>query len=122
MKVLALWLVLLALTAPAWAQTTIIYSRADAAQAQRAYQLLQTCSVPFMDTDLRPGSPWRSTMVLAICHSRTVLLVWSKRAAASTEVARELQAAQMCAVPVVPLLLDSTPLPADVTLQGADWR
>ena len=37
-------------------------------------------------------------------------------------VAREIQTAMLCGVPVVPVLLDGAPLPSDVTLQGIDWR
>ncbi|MBN8492515.1 MAG: toll/interleukin-1 receptor domain-containing protein, partial [Burkholderiales bacterium] len=72
---------------------------------------------------LPPGVPWRPVLELLICRADRVLLVWSRRAAASTEVARELQTARLCGVPVVPVLLDSTPLPADVgQIHAVDWR
>ena len=107
---------------PAEAQTAIIYSRADAEQAQRAYRLARLYDTPLIDTDIRPGMPWREAMMLAICNSRAVLLIWSARSAASAEVAIELQAAGMCGIPVVPILIDDTPLPSAITLQGIDWR
>jgi hypothetical protein len=52
-----------------------------------------------------------------------VLLLWSASAAASVEVAREIQTAVLCSVPLVPVLLDGTPLPGDVqAVQAIDWR
>ena len=115
--------ILLLAAQTAWAQTTIVYSRADASTAQRAYRLAAVYDTVAMDSALRPGIPWRPAMLLAICHSQRVLLLWSRRAAASVEVAREIQAAALCGVPVVPVLLDSTRLPDDVgQLQAVDWR
>jgi hypothetical protein len=114
---------LLLIALPAWAQTTVIYSRADTAQAQRAYRLARLYEPVLIDVHLLPGVPWRAVIAHGICSSRVVLLLWSRRAAASTEVAREIQLAQSCAVPVVPVLLDTTPLPADVgQRQAIDWR
>lgn len=116
-------LALALLCAPAWPQTAVIYSRADAAQARRAASLVRLYDPVLIDVALPPGVPWRSVMAAGICASERVLLVWSRRAATSSEVAREIQTAQMCLVPVVPVLLDSTPLPSDVSqLQAVDWR
>ena len=114
---------LLAVALPALAQTTIIYSRADTAQAVKAQRLVRMFDLVVIDRDIPAGVPWRQVIELAICKSDRVLLLWSRRAAASAEVAREIQTARLCGVPVVPVLLDSTPLPADVgQLQGVDWR
>lgn len=119
----ALTIALALLCGQALAQTTVIYSRADAAQAQRAARLARLYEPVLLDTWLPPGAPWRTQVAAGICGSRVVLLVWSKRAAASTEVAREIQTAMLCAVPVVPVLLDATPLPSDVGHRnGVDWR
>ena len=105
------------------AQTVIVYSRLDAPQAVRAQRLARLYDHVLIDTDLAPGVPWRHALELGICTSDRVLLLWSRRAAASAEVAREIQTARMCGVPVVPVLLDSTPLPSDVgQLQAIDWR
>ena len=66
---------------------------------------------------------WRAVVYSGICSSRYVLLLWSASAAASVEVAREIQTAVLCSVPLVPLLLDGTPLPGDVgQVQAIDWR
>lgn len=116
-------LVLLLCAGPALAQTTVIYSRLDAAQAQRVARLAGLYGPVLIDTALPPGTPWRTVMAAGVCGARVVLLVWSARAAASVELARELQTAQLCQVQVVPVLLDSTPLPCDVgRLQAVDWR
>ena len=105
------------------AQTVIVYSRLDAPHAARAQRLARLYDHVLIDTDLAPGVPWRPALERAICASGRVLLLWSRRAAASAEVAREIQTARMCGVPVVPVLLDSTPLPSDVgQLQAIDWR
>ena len=105
------------------AQTVIVYSRLDAPHAARAQRLARLYDHVLIDTDLAPGVPWRPALERGICASGRVLLLWSRRAAASAEVAREIQTARMCGVPVVPVLLDSTPLPSDVgQLQAVDWR
>lgn len=105
------------------AQTVIVYSRLDAPQAARAQRLARLFDQVLIDTDLPPGVPWRPALELGICRSDRVLLMWSRRAAASAEVAREIQTARLCGVPVVPVLLDATPLPSDVgRLQAIDWR
>ena len=54
---------------------------------------------------------------------QTVLVLWSARAASSVEVAGELATARGCSALVVPVLLDSTALPAGLAgVQGVDWR
>lgn len=105
------------------AQTVIVYSRLDAPQAVRAQRLARLYDQVLIDIDLAPGVPWRPALERGICASDRVLLLWSRRAAASAEVAREIQTARLCGVPVVPVLLDGTPLPSDVgQLQAVDWR
>ena len=62
-------------------------------------------------------------MAGAICGASRVLLVWSRQAAESAEVRREIDTALVCRVSVVPVLLDSTPLPGLVAdVQAVDWR
>ena len=106
-----------------FAQTAVLYSRADAAHAQRAARLASLFDQVRIDTELRPGVPWRDALAAGICSAQRVLLVWSASAAASVEVAREIAIARRCRVPVVPVLIDSAPLPDDVSqLQAVDWR
>lgn len=120
MRAAALLLALLA--SPVWPQTAVIYSRADAVQAHRVASVAGLYDKVLIDTALPPGAPWRDVVAAGICASKRVLLLWSRRAAKSPEVAREIQTARLCGVPVVPVLLDGAPLPGDVTLHGIDWR
>ena len=114
---------LLLLATPAGAQTEVIYSRADIAQAHRAENLASAFGPALTDRSLPAGAPWRQTIAAAICGADRVLLVWSERAAASVELRREIDTALVCRIPIVPLLLDSTPLPGLVgDVQAVDWR
>lgn len=116
-------LLALLLCGQAAAQTTVIYSRADAAQAKRAASLALVYGPVLIDTAIPPGAPWREIVAVGICKSKSVLLLWSRRSASSVEVAREIQTAQLCGVPVIPVLLDSSPLPNDISqVQAVDWR
>jgi hypothetical protein len=122
-RLLLALLLALMLGGHAGAQTTVIYSRADAVHAERAARLARVFGPVIIDTALPPGVPWRTAIAAGICSSAVVLLIWSRRAAASTEVAREIATAQACRVPVLPVLLDSAPLPDDIgRVQGVDWR
>lgn len=114
---------LLLLAGAAQAQTVVIYSRADSAQADRAHALASVYGPALIDRQLQPGVPWRATIAGQICAADRILLVWSASAAASAEVRREIDTALMCRVAVVPVLLDSTPLPGLVAdVQAVDWR
>ena len=113
----------LLLALPAHAQTVVVYSRADSAQAHRAQQLAAVYGQALIDRQLQPGVPWRASIAAGICSAERVLLLWSERAAASAEVRREIDTALVCRVPVVPVLIDSTPLPGLVAdVQAVDWR
>ena len=113
----------LLLALPAEAQTVVIYSRLDAPAAQRAQALAAVYDQAVIDRQVQPGAHWRQAMAGAICGAGRVLLVWSQHAAESVEVRREIDTALVCRVPVVPVLLDSTPLPGLVAdVQAVDWR
>jgi hypothetical protein len=114
---------LLLLAGAAQAQTVVIYSRADADQAHRAQQLAAVYGSALIDRHLQPGQPWRATIAGQLCSADRVLLVWSASAAASGEVRREIDTALQCRRPIVPVLIDSTPLPGLVAdVQAVDWR
>ena len=116
-------LLLALLCGGAQAQTVILYSRADSAQAHRAQQLAAIYGPALIDRQLQPGVPWRASIAAGICSAERVLLLWSERAAASVEVTREIHTALVCRVPVVPVLLDATPLPGLVAdVHAVDWR
>lgn len=107
----------------AQAQAVIIYSRFDAAAAQRVRSVATLYEPVMMDRDMPAGATWRSTMAAALCSARVVLLVWSARAAASPEVGAEWRIAAACGRRIVPVLLDDTPLPPEAsTVNGIDWR
>lgn len=114
----------LALTGtPAVADTVVLYSRADSVAAQRAHALAAVYDRAVIDRQVQPGAHWRQAMAGAICGASRVLLVWSRHAADSAEVRREIDTALVCRVNVVPVLLDSTPLPGLVAdVQAVDWR
>ena len=116
------WL-LLAAALPVCSHTVVLYSRADAEQAGRVHALAQAFGPALIDRQLPAGAAWRAAIAAAICGADKALLVWSARAAQSVEVRRELDTALACHVLVVPVLLDSTPLPGLVgDTQGVDWR
>jgi len=115
--------VAIAVAFPAWSQTVVLYSRADAKRADQVHAMASAFGPSLIDRDLPPGVAWRPTIAAAICGASAVFVVWSERAAASVEVRREIDTALVCRVPVVPVLLDGTPLPgllADVN--AVDWR
>lgn len=113
----------LLLACQAQAQTVVIYARADAAQAQRARDLASTYGPTIIDRDLTPGVAWRPAMASAICAADVVLLVWSARAAASSELRREIDAALVCRRAIIPVMLDSTALPGMIAdINAVDWR
>ena len=111
------------LTMPAWAQTVILYSRADQVHAQRVYGLAATFDAVVIDASLRPGEAWRPAIAEAIMRARVVLILWSKHAASSAEVGTESRLALASQARVVPVLLDDTPLPGGLSERhGVDWR
>lgn len=112
---------LLALPAQAW--TVVLYARADGAQAERVRRLVALADQVVIDRELRAGAPWRQAMAQAIVGARLVLVVWSRRSAASPEVGAEWRMAAAAGVPVVAVLLDATPLPPELAArQAVDWR
>jgi hypothetical protein len=111
------------LAAPALAQSVVLYSRADTAQALHAQRLAAVFGPALMDLQMVPGVDWREAMAGAICTAPVVLLIWSARARASAEVEREVHTAMQCRRLIVPVLLDDTPLPGLVAdTQAVDWR
>lgn len=116
-------LVALLLAGQAMAQTVVIYSRADSVQAHRAHALASALGPALIDRQMSPGVAWRHTIAAAICKADRVLLIWSERAAASSEVRREIDAALMCRVLIQPVLLDATPLPGLLSdINAVEWR
>lgn len=119
--VLALCLVLAA--GPVEALTVLLYARADAAEAERVRRLARAFDRVWIDRDLAPGTPWRPAIGRRICSADRVLVLWSAYAAASVEVGAEWRHAAACGRRLVPVMLDSTPMPAELgARQAVDWR
>lgn len=119
--VLALCLVLAA--GPVEALTVLLYARADAAEAERVRRLASAFDRVWIDRDLAPGTPWRPAIGRRICSADRVLVLWSAYAAASVEVGAEWRHAAACGRRLVPVMLDSTPMPAELAgRQAVDWR
>ncbi len=108
------------------ADSLILYSRHDteAMQRQRA-ELILAGETVHVDRDLEPGALWRVEIARLMCDGpvRTVWVLWSKNAEASLELAAEWRVALACAARVVPVLLDDTPMPAELGARhGLDRR
>ena len=91
----------------------ISYSRSDlAAVAGLKRQLDKRGLHVFLDIDsLRAGEDWPPQLGRAIQKSRMMVLCWSTQAAVSDWVKAEFKHSLSSPVPVLPWLLDSTPLP-----------
>ena len=116
-------LAVLLLACSAQAQTVIVYSHHDAAQARRAHDLVRATGPVWWDADLSPGQQWRPAIADRICSARLVLVLWSAQAAQSAEVGAEWRHALACRRRVVPVMLDEAPLPGELAVrQAVDWR
>ena len=89
------------------------YARTELAYARLAAALLSAGGARvFLDvSDLEYGLDWRKQVFTAISKADRVLLLWSARSALSRWVLLEIQYAMKLKKMVVPILLDSTPVP-----------
>jgi TIR domain len=92
----------------------VSYSHLDKLLVDPIVRLLQ--AVPggsvFQDCiSIPPGQKWRPIIMAALLEARRVLVFWCAHANSSAEVAREYTDAIERGKAVVPVLLDSTPLP-----------
>jgi hypothetical protein len=116
-------LVLAVAACAASAQTVIVYARADAVAADRVRRLTAAYDPVLMDVDLPAGILWRPALALALAQVQTVIVVWSARAAQSSEVGAEWRHAVASGVRVIPIMLDDTPMPGELgARQAIDWR
>ena len=78
----------------------------------------------FYDVDsITPGKKWREERDEALTHADLVLVFWCFHSSESDEVQYEYQAAISAKKDLLPLLLDATPLPADLReFQWIDFR
>ena len=93
----------------------ISYSRRDSELVTRLYDDLQAQGLPvWMDRNaIEAGTLWRSSIVAGIQDCHVFLLVVSAASQQSRNVAKELALAESNDKPILPLLIDETPIQAD---------
>jgi len=96
------------------------YARADAGRVQPMLDQLRSRGYRvFFDVEsIDPGQLWKKRLDRSIRASRTLVLCWSENARGSDFITFEYSRAEALGKPVFPWLLDGTPLPAMLELQG----
>ena len=96
------------------------YSRADAERVKPLRDEFRRMGyrVFFDVQSIDPGERWKTRLDRAIRASRTLVLCWSEHTRGSDFVTFEYSRAEALHKPVFPWLLDATPLPAMLEIQG----
>lgn len=96
------------------------YSRADTERVAPLLDELRRMgySVFFDTQSIDPGEQWKRRLERSIRVSRTLVLCWSEHTRGSDYITFEYSRAEALHKPVPPWLLDSTPLPAMLEVQG----
>ena len=96
------------------------YSRADTERIRPLVDALRSegYRVFFDVQSIDPGQEWKKRLDRSIRGSRTLILCWSANAHGSDYITFEYSRAQALHKPVFPWLLDKTPLPAMLEIQG----
>jgi hypothetical protein len=106
----------------AWTRFDVFlsYSRKDAERVKPLLDGLRRLGyrVFFDVQSIDPGQPWKRRLERSIRASRTLILCWSEEARKSDYITFEYSRAEALHKPVFPWLLDKTPLPAMLELQG----
>jgi hypothetical protein len=91
------------------------YRRADVGVARAIHRLLGAFGQNvFLDVANIPlGQPWEATIDQAMSTSRTLVILWSRNAANSSEMRRE-WGARPADCRMIPVRLDGSPLPAEL--------
>ena len=103
----------------------VSYSHADASLVAPLVKLLRVNkSLVFQDIEgIQPGERWRSKIARGLAESHLVVVFWCDHANQSDEVSKEWKAAIEQEKDLLPLLLDSTPLPPELgEFQWIDFR
>jgi hypothetical protein len=103
----------------------VSYSHADASLVAPLVTLLRVNkSLVFQDIgDIQPGERWRTKIARGLAESHLVVVFWCDHANQSDEVSKEWKAAIEQEKDLLPLLLDSTPLPPELgEFQWIDFR
>ncbi len=109
-------------------ESTIVfvsYSHADASLVGPVVKLLRANnSFVFQDVDrIRPGKKWRNEIIKALNEAQLVVVFWCSHASKSKEVSNEWKEAIKQEKDLLPLLLDKTPLPPELSkFQWIDFR
>jgi len=106
----------------AWTRYDVFlsYSRTDSERIQPLLHELRRLgySVFFDVQSIDPGQQWKKRLDQSIRASRTLVLCWSEHARGSDYITFEYSRAESLGKPIFPWLLDQTPLPAMLELQG----
>lgn len=96
------------------------YSRADTERVQPLFNELRRLGyrVFFDVQSIDPGEQWKKRLDRSIRSSRTLVLCWSENARGHDYITFEYSRAEALHKRVVPWLLDKTPLPAMLEIQG----
>ncbi len=96
------------------------YSRADTERVGPLRDELRRMGyrVFFDVQSIDPGEKWKDRLDRSIRASRTLVLCWSERTRGSEYITFEYSRAEALHKPVLPWLLDQTPLPAMLEVQG----
>ena len=103
----------------------VSYSHADVRLVAPVVKLLRVNkSLVFQDIDgIQPGKRWRSEIAKGMAESHLVVVFWCDHASRSDEVSKEWKAAVEQDKDLLPLLLDATPLPQELSeFQWIDFR
>lgn len=103
----------------------VSYSHRDSDLVGPIVALLRASeALVFRDADqLKPGTKWRQQLDTAISNSRILVVFWCSHSRSSEEVKKEYTAAIEQHKDVLPLLIDDTPLPAELAeYQYIDFR
>ncbi|MBC8870482.1 MAG: protein kinase [Planctomycetes bacterium] len=101
------------------------YSHADASLVAPVVKLLRlNQSLVFQGIDdIQPGKRWRGEISRGLDESQLVVVFWCEHASRSRKVAREWKAATEKDKDLLPLLLDGTPMPPEMSeFQPIDFR
>jgi hypothetical protein len=96
------------------------YSRADTERVAPLRDALRAhgYSVFFDVQSIDPGEKWKDRLERSIRASRTLVLCWSQNTRGSDYITFEYSRAESLGRPVLPWLLDKTPLPAMLEVQA----
>lgn len=103
----------------------ISYCHADDLLVTPVVKLLRaSTSFVFQDIDnIQPGKNWRNEICNAITETQLTIVFWCEHSRDSQEVSAEWKIAIENQIDILPLLLDSTPLPNELTdYQNIDFR